>query len=125
MPSSDCSRDKEFITIFNTSQVQALPVSCLDIRRATCRDPILSKIFHYVQKGWPQEVGQELQMYANRKTELSIESGCLLWGIRVVVPRSLQKQVLQSLHWNHLGISRMKAIAIVIFGGMGWIKILK
>ena len=34
-----------------------------------------------------------------------------MWGIRVVIPKGLQPQVLKSLHANHPGISRMKAIA--------------
>ena len=34
-----------------------------------------------------------------------------MWGIRVIIPESLQSQVLKSLHESHPGISRMKAIA--------------
>ena len=34
-----------------------------------------------------------------------------MWGVRVVVPRKLQEQVLQELHQTHSGISRTKAIA--------------
>ena len=34
-----------------------------------------------------------------------------MWGIRAIVPKSLQSQVLKELHQEHPGISRMKAIA--------------
>ena len=34
-----------------------------------------------------------------------------MWGIRVIVPKSLQQRVLESLHENHPGITRMKAVA--------------
>ena len=37
--------------------------------------------------------------------------GCLLWGRRVIVPQKLQKLLLAELHANHIGMSRMKAIA--------------
>ena len=34
-----------------------------------------------------------------------------MWGIRIIIPESLQSQVLKSLHESHPGISNMKAIA--------------
>ena len=40
-----------------------------------------------------------------------MEGGCLLWGTRVVVPKKLQGKVLNELHCNHLGMSRMKNLA--------------
>ena len=40
-----------------------------------------------------------------------IESRCLMWGIRSIIPKSLQPQILQALYDNHPGITRMKAIA--------------
>ena len=40
-----------------------------------------------------------------------MEQGCILWGIRVIIPPSLQPQVLEELHHTHAGIVRLKAIA--------------
>ena len=65
----------------------------------------------YTQNGWPVEVTEEIQQYHARKDEIGQEGGCLMWGIRVIVPKKLQPPVLQSLHQNHPGISRMKAVA--------------
>ena len=42
---------------------------------------------------------------------MSVEQGYILWGIRVVIPPSLQPQVLEELHHTHSGIVRMKATA--------------
>ena len=111
LPSTGSASDSEAITMFNCGQVQVLPVTVQDIQRATRRDVTLGKVYKYVQQGWPKQVSEELLMYSDRQTELSTENGCLLWGIRVVIPKSLQPQVLQSLHVNHPGVSRMKAIA--------------
>ena len=33
-----------------------------------------------------------------------------MWGIRAIVPKSLQSQVLKELHQEHPGISRMKDV---------------
>ena len=54
---------------------------------------------------------KELQPYKHRENELSTENGCVMWGMRVVVPQTLHSQVLKSLHSNHPGITWMKAIA--------------
>ena len=49
--------------------------------------------------------------FKTRQDELGTQQGCILWGARVVVPPSLQDNVLQELHDTHPGISRMKALA--------------
>ena len=43
--------------------------------------------------------------------ELSLQSGCILWENRVVVPHQGRQQLLQELHEAHPGISRMKCLA--------------
>ena len=95
-------------TIFNISQLESLPVTA---RNATKKDPILSKVFLYTQQGWPVEVPTALQQYHTRYHELTIEQGCLLWGIRVLIPKVFQSVILQKLHQDHPGISRMKSLA--------------
>ena len=66
------------------------------------------RIYMYMFVCFPEV---ETKPYQTRQDEIGIESGCLLWGIRVIIPESLQSQVLKSLHENHPGISRMKSIA--------------
>ena len=111
LPSTDSSSDSHTVAAFNIGQVQALPVTCQDIQQATRRDTTLSKVYQYVQQGWLKKVDEHIQSFKDRQTELSTEHGCLLWRIRVVVPQSLQARVLESLHANHTGITRMKSVA--------------
>ena len=40
-----------------------------------------------------------------------MESNCLFYGSKIVVPKTLQSQVLQILHTGHFGIERMKHLA--------------
>jgi len=49
--------------------------------------------------------------YLNRRTELTIEGGCLLWGIGVVIPQNLKDSILKELHKDYLVMVRMKVIA--------------
>ena len=81
------------------------------IKRHTKKDPVLSKVFRYTMNGWPAVVDPDLVPYKSRMLELSIEQGCLLWGSRVIIPRSLRKAVLSELHETHPGMSKMKMLA--------------
>ena len=46
--------------------------------------------------------------YYKHRAELSVDSGCLMWGARVVIPEKMRKDVLQLLHGTHMGSSSMK-----------------
>ena len=101
----------EEAAVFNIGQIDKMPVTNQQLERATRKDPILSKVLHYTKRGWPERVEEELKPYWSRRQELTIEQNCLLWGIRVVLPVSLQEKVMQEIHQNHPGMVRMKAIA--------------
>ncbi|XP_063625248.1 uncharacterized protein K02A2.6-like [Cydia splendana] len=47
----------------------------------------------------------------HQKESLNIDQGCLIWGYRVVIPKSLRVAVLNELHGGHPGIVKMKQIA--------------
>ena len=97
--------------IFNILQMEALPVTMQKLRTATASDPLLSKEYCYVRGKWPQPLSAALQPFFNRRLELTVEEGCLLWGIRVVVPARLQKRLMEELHRDHPGATRMKSVA--------------
>ena len=54
---------------------------------------------------------EELSPYYHRRTELSLQDGCVLWGARVLIPAPGLASILQELHVTHPGVSRMKALA--------------
>ena len=99
------------VDVFNVGQLDSLPVTAQQLGQATRKDVILSKVWRYSKSGWPQKVPDCLRPYWNRRNELTLEGDCLMWGIRVVVPRKLQDNVLHELHREHQGIARMKANA--------------
>ena len=61
----------------------------------------------------PKMAGQHkfLKPFSTRRLEITVEAGCLLWGVRVIIPAPLQSQLLKELHHGHPGISKMKATA--------------
>ena len=64
-------------SVFTVSQLQALPVSVSQLRRATRTDPHRSRVYRYIQKGWPDQVPDGLKAYKNRQSELTTEGGCV------------------------------------------------
>ena len=97
--------------VFNISQMEALPVNMRQLRAATFADKRLSKVIRYTKGAWPSQVPADLRPYLHRRNELTVEEGCLLWGFRVVIPQKLRQRLLQELHKDHPGVSRMKSVA--------------
>ena len=93
-------------------RLNASLVTAAHVRSWTDRDPTLAKVRKFVQQGWPdKEDDKQMSPYFQRKDELSVEDGCILWGVRVVVPPQLRAQVLDEIHEGHPGINRMKSFA--------------
>ena len=42
--------------------------------------------------------------------ELSAEQGCILWGLRVVVPPNWRIRLMDDLHEGHIGMTRKKGV---------------
>lgn len=54
---------------------------------------------------------KELKNFSNKRLELNVEKGCLFYGLRAVIPKSMSKTILQELHVTHLGIVKIKMFA--------------
>lgn len=99
------------VSVFNVAQISVLPVSVVQVCKATREDPVLSKVVSYLKSGWPLKLHDLVKPYFSCRDELSLEEGCVLWGIRVIVPMKLQSLVLTMLHEEHVGMVKMKTIA--------------
>ena len=96
--------------IYTASEEPIFSITCA--AEATRKDPVMSKVLSHTLHGWPaQNSDRDLQPYFNRHTELSVEGGVLLWGLRVMVPPAFRDGLLEELHEQHPGIYRMKAFA--------------
>jgi hypothetical protein len=97
--------------LYPTSQIEALPITSSEIAKATRIDTVLSKVYHYTQSGWPEQLDEAVKPYHQRKHELMVEGDCLMWGIRVIVPSKHRGHILKELHRDHPGCSGMKSLA--------------
>ena len=96
--------------------VELLNNSCIkveDIRRWTDRDPVLSVVKSSILQGWSEDAmeKEEFKPYLNRRHELTVMHGCVMWGQRVVVPTQGREKITEELHDTHPGIVRMKGLA--------------
>ena len=65
-----------------------------------------------VQHGqWPSTIDNTLAPCYNRKNDLAVVDSCLTLGRRVIIPKGFWMQLLEELHSNNLGMSRMKSLA--------------
>ena len=96
---------------FNVKQIESLPVTATDLATATHTDPILSQVYASTQKGWPTQVNIELQPFYTRREEVTVEAGCVLWGTRKIIPSKLRQKLLDELHRDHPGITKMKSVS--------------
>ncbi|XP_064469808.1 uncharacterized protein K02A2.6-like [Ornithodoros turicata] len=119
-PDGDFDREMErgifdvFLTEVNVvldHQVSTLPISVEDIAVATSQDPDLARVAAFVSGGWPTHVDPCLEAFFQRRTELTIYKGCLLWGIRTVIPPKFRSPLLSLLHEGHIGQTKMKMLA--------------
>ena len=108
-PPSQSPLPSETINLINTFGCS--PVTFKDIAEETKKDKLLMEIMHYIRTSWPNEHSLELKPFFNRKLELSIQQGCIMWGQRVVIPKSLRRQIIDIIHEGHVGISKMKALS--------------
>ena len=83
-------------------------------RLSNSKDKESSKIIQNTQFQWPKNNTDNKQsLFFNRKYELSVERGCLVWGAQVIILPVLRvrERVLKHLHESHPSITRMKNLA--------------
>lgn len=82
-----------------------------EIGKETKKDKILQKVSNFILSNWPEKVEDSLKPYWNKRYELSMQSNCILWGSRVIIPEVLRNKALNILHEDHTGIVKMKRLA--------------
>ena len=99
------------INLIQDECLSQLPILAADVAKATEGDEILNQVMKLTQKGWPlskKKLDSELHPFFNRKTQLTIHQGCILCGLRVVIPQSLRKHRSGS---DSFGRGRGRAVA--------------
>ncbi|XP_049517083.1 uncharacterized protein K02A2.6-like [Dermacentor silvarum] len=85
-------------------------LSSTAIAQASSKDPVLSRIRDNLLYGGQLPHEPEWRHYKSHENELSLQDGSIFGGMRVVIPPSLRREVLELLHEGHPGIEKMKAL---------------
>ncbi|KAH9583538.1 hypothetical protein MS3_00007903 [Schistosoma haematobium] len=92
--------------------VQPLPVRRPDLIGGTPR--YFGCILSAIRQGWNDNLKRRFPIYFSNRDELSVTpDGILSVNDRVVIPPSLQKSFLEDLHSGHLGVEKMKSLAML------------
>ena len=84
------------------------------LQHATKEDGILSQLFDIIVTGWPEkqrDLPRDLRPYWSYRDELSVENGIILKGDRIVIPESMQPDILKQIHAGHQGITKCQSRA--------------
>ena len=84
------------------------------IRAATEQDRDLPGVIKQLQSGWPEHRRQlpvSLRPYHSFRGELTVQNGLLFKGRCLVVPASLQRDIIARLHGTHIGVASILRLA--------------
>ena len=103
---------KSVVNFIQETQLKSLPLSADTVKKETEKDAVLSQVLLKINQGWPNTSKSLLKEF-HRKLQLTVHNGCILHSHRVVIPSSLQRQILTEIHEGHMGIVRMKSLAMM------------
>ena len=105
--------------------INASPTRIQSIKQETATDDDLQQLMSVIMNGWPDErtsCPATLIEYWNYRDELYVEDGMVLKGERVLIPKTLQAEVLKQLHYAHQGIEKCRLRAR---GSVYWVNLNK
>ena len=85
---------------------EMIPSTLGEIQMETRMDPTLSALCEIVAMGWQldrSQVPSRLHHFYGLRDELTLYNGVLYKGQKVVIPASMQSQILKKLHQGHQG----------------------
>ena len=106
----EAETDDDYADCFYCEPFEKLPVTASTISKESRKNKILSRVFASVLNGnWI--IDNELKHFYQKRNELSVCQGCLVWGPGVIIPETLRSVLLDELHQGHVGIVKMKNVA--------------
>uniref|UniRef100_A0A3P9IKJ4 Gypsy retrotransposon integrase-like protein 1 n=1 Tax=Oryzias latipes TaxID=8090 RepID=A0A3P9IKJ4_ORYLA len=113
---NDSDLSEEDINLYVDAVISSLPATesrLQQIKTHQENDVIVQQLKKCCVDGWPDKftADRSLQPYLQYSGDLSVHSGLLLYGSRIVIPASLKKDILSKLHEGHLGITKCRARA--------------
>ncbi|UYV80861.1 K02A2.6-like [Cordylochernes scorpioides] len=106
--------EEELSAYIQSIEFPATEERLLEISRKKKEDSLCSQLAKYCMSGWPKnkrEVDPALRGYWQFQEDLTYQNGLLLRGQRILIPKSLRKDILEKLHQGHFGINKCRSRA--------------
>ncbi|UYV67701.1 K02A2.6-like [Cordylochernes scorpioides] len=106
--------EEELSAYIQSIEFPATEERLLEISRKQKEDSLCSQLAKYCMSGWPKnkrEVDPELRGYWQFQEDLTYQNGLLLRGQRILIPKTLRKEILEKLHQGHFGINKCRSRA--------------
>ena len=121
--SNDLEKDLEVQVHMLISNLPISQPKLEEFKTATKEDQVLQSLKDTVLNGWPQtrnEVPNEIRPYWDFREEVHTSDDLLFKGEKLIVPKSMQREMMEKIHSSHLGINKCKARArdILYWPGM-------
>ena len=116
-PSTEATlNDKGFqdeVNAYVNVVIKNLPASqhrIQQIRKHQEEDAVLRQVSKFCYGGWPdvKNIPNGIKLYHSVSSELSVEKGLLLHGSQIVIPHSLQAEIIAQVHRGHQGITKCR-----------------
>lgn len=109
--SNDEERKKDEVeAIHFISATQSISeIQLLELQKESEMDEEMKVLRRYVKKGWPEnkkQVDKAMFPYWQYKNEITERYGLLWHNNRILIPKSLRKNILKKLHTSHLGYEK-------------------
>ncbi|KAI0978334.1 hypothetical protein GJ496_008718 [Pomphorhynchus laevis] len=106
-----------------------MKAECMEVSvetiKETRKDVQIQQIRKFLISELPRRRNIVYLAFISRKYELSYESRILMWIQRIIIPGRLRFQALKVMHEGNPGISVMKHLAVITYGGRPWTEISK
>ena len=82
-----------------------------DLRDTAAHDPAYQQLKHTITHGFPDhrsQLPESFRCFWSAREHLSVDDGLIVYGCRLLIPASMRRQVLISLHESHQGSVRTK-----------------
>lgn len=112
MVESDIEEQIHSVVLSNIYEIQEEHEDSLldDVRKASKIDPEYQLLYETITKGFPNDnnIPTSLRQYLNKKDMLCIDQGLVVCGQRLLIPKSMRKEILKRLHSSHQGIEKTR-----------------
>ena len=102
-----CDLSRNLDEVDHTLSLALKDADIQQIKQASLSDPTFVTLWEVIRNGWPlskKEVPERIQAYLDVRNELTIQQELIFKGQRLVVPVSMCRNMMITVHSTHIGI---------------------